>query len=181
MSVAGSGYAFLNISNPYVAWATYRGVLVTPPTTLERNGRFVSWWWSDLLRYRLHLARELHLERVRAQHFPDRISRLVGIFCFLDRDCAERTESWGPHFLPENLAELDLGEASGRDQLDANWISNASVVGPNEEWMSSYWQGEPYPCSDPIWETLVAGRVAVLGTEFRKRLTKSQKPIGPTV
>ena len=163
-----SGFAFLDVSRLYVAWATYRGVLITPPQQPERNGWFVSWWWTDLVRYQSKLARELQLERVRAQHFPNRISRLVGMFCFLDRDCAERAKDWGWHFCEENLVELDLREASGRDRLDANWIGNAELLDP-DEWMPRYWQGIPYPDAEPMWETLVTGRVAVLGTELRDR------------
>lgn len=169
---ADSGFAFLDISLPYVAWATYRGVLITPSTALVPNGRFVSWWRAQLLRYGSNLERELNLERVRAQHFPRRISRLVGMFCFLDRGCAERaTAAWGGHFRLENLAELSLTEATGRDRLDANWISHAdpSTIGRNEEWMSRYWRGEPFPGARPVWETLVEGRVAVLGTDLRER------------
>lgn len=170
-TVGGDGFAFLDICRPYVAWATYRSVLITPPTVQVPKGRFVSWWWANLLRDPVHLARELSLERVRAQHFPERISRLVGMFCFLDRSCAERATAWGGHFRAENLAELSLNEAVGRDRLDANWITNANRTadGPNGEWMSRYWQGEPYPGATPVWETLVEGRVVVLGTELRER------------
>ena len=169
---AGNGFAFLDINLPYVAWATYRGVLITPSTSLVPNGRFVSWWWAQLLRYRSNLERELHLERVRAQHFPTRISRLVGMFCFLDRGSAERaTAAWGGHFRLENLAELSLTEAAGRDRLDANWISHAdpNTIALNEEWISRYWRGEPFPGAKPVWETLVEGRVVVLGTDLRER------------
>ena len=170
-TVVGGGFAFLDICRPYVAWATYRSVLITPPTVHVPNGRFVSWWRAHLLRDPLHLARELSLERVRAQHFPERISRLVGMFCFLDRDCAERATACGGHFRAENLAELSLNEAVGRDRLDANWITHADprAVGPNGEWTSRYWQGEPYPGATPVWETLVEGKVVVLGTELRER------------
>ncbi len=179
---ADSGFAFLDISLPYVAWAAYRGVLISPSTTLVPNGRFVSWWRANLLRYRFNLQRELHLERVRAQHFPKRVSRLVGMFCFLDRSCAERaTAAWGGHFRLENLAELSLTEAAGRDRLDANWVSHAdpSTVGPNEDWMSRYWRGAPFPGAKPVWETLVEGRMVVLGTDLRERayrVVKAQWP-----
>ena len=111
----------------------------------------------------------MHLERVREQHFPQKISRLVGMFCFLDSACADRAMDWPGHFCKENLAELNLSEAAGRDRLDANWIAHASAVGLNEEWMLRYWQGEPYPDAAPVWETLVRGKVVVLGTGLRER------------
>ena len=131
----------------------------------------MSWWLANLLRDPVHLKREMSLEQVREQHFPERVSRLVGMFCFLDKACADRATDWGWHFRAENLAKLSLGEATGRDQLDANWITHANLdaVGPTEEWMSRYWNGERYPEAAPVWETLVEGKVTVLGTELRER------------
>ena len=175
------GFAFLDICRPYVAWATYRGILLTPPKTRVPGGRFVSWWLANLLRDPLHLERELSLERVREQRFRERTSRLVGMFCFPDKGCADRATDWGGHFREENLAELSLGEVTGRDQMDSNWIAfaNPRAVGPNEEWMRRYWSGEPYPDAEPVWEMLVEGKVAVLGTELRERAYRVVKDQWP--
>src|SRR5258708_1116970 len=64
-------------------------------------------WSGGLMRWDNQLARvgnELVIETVRAAHFPERISRLKGMFCFLDLESAERGCSWatGPysHFRP---------------------------------------------------------------------------------
>ena len=154
--LASDGYIFLDISCPYVAWAAYKGTLITPPNTETQNGRFVSWWLAGLLRNQENLARELALEQVRAQHFPERISRLIGIFCFLDESCANQAVCWGGHFKAENRVEISLGEARGRDRLDANWITHADpgAVSPNDAWIPRYWQGELYPNAEPVWETL---------------------------
>jgi hypothetical protein len=38
-------YAYLNVDNPICAWATYRGVLVTPPA----EPGFLSVWTAGLL------------------------------------------------------------------------------------------------------------------------------------
>ena len=43
-------FAFLDITRPYVAWAVYRGILVTPQQVPLPGGQFVSWWWANLLR-----------------------------------------------------------------------------------------------------------------------------------
>lgn len=175
------GYIFLDISRPYVAWAAYKGTLISPPNTERQGGRFVSWWLLGLLRNPRHLERELALERMRAQQFPERISRLKGIFCFLDKSCANQAVSWGGHFKAENLVEINLAEAQGRDQLDANWISYAdpSAVSFHDEWIQRYWQGEPYPNAEPVWETLVEGRATVLGTTVRERAYQVVKPCWP--
>lgn len=170
-------YAFLNINDPVCAWATYRGTLVSPPA----EPGFVSVWAAGLMRSDNHLARvgnEWLLEQHRAAAFPSRVSRLRGMFCFLDLESAERACSWatnrGSHFRPEYLAELNLSQATLRsDRLDANWISYAKrddagrLLGT--EWIHSYWAGEPYPHASPIWETLIDGRMIVLGTALRER------------
>ncbi len=166
------GYIFLDINRPYVAWATYRSVLISPPNIQDSNGRFVSWWQADLHRNSTHVKREIAIEEVRVQKFPGRVSRLNGIFCFLDKENAiDAADHWGGHFKTENLAEVNLLEAQGRDQLDSNWITYAdsNTVLPSVDWITRYWRGEPYPGKKPIWETLVEGKVAVLGTALRKQ------------
>ena len=165
------GFAYLDIALPYVAWSAYRGILITPPSAQVRGGRFVSWWLCNLLRNPGRIELEMALERVREQRFPERISRLVGLFCFLDKTCAARAVCWGGHFRAENLAELSFSEATGCNPLDANWITYADhrAKSPNEEWMSRYWQGQPCPDAEPVWEILVEGKVAVLRIDIRER------------
>ncbi len=137
-----------------------------------KGGRLVSWWFTNLLRDRRHLQRELALEQVREQQYPDRVSRLVGMFCFLKRAYADQAVCWGAHFRPGNLAEVSLCEATGHHHLqDANWITYAgcNAGAGSGEWMHRYWEGESCPNEKPVWEALVEGRVAVLGTSIRNR------------
>ena len=68
----------------------------------------------------MHLERELELERIRELHCPDKISRLVGLFCFLDEMSSKRALAWKGHFRQENLATLDLSDARGCGRQDAN-------------------------------------------------------------
>jgi hypothetical protein len=165
-------YAFLNIkSNPLTAWATYRGQLVSAP--LEPG--FLSVWSASLMRMNdpARIRRELTLEKIRASFYPDRVSRLRGMFCFLSRETAGRAaDLWGDpdnHFRPECLAELSLAEAgTRRDRLDANWIANLGEPEDIDR-VHLYWRGEAYPDDEPIWETLVGGRLTVLGIDLRNR------------
>lgn len=169
-------YAFLNINHPLCAWATYRGMLVCAPP----EPGFLSVWTAGTMRAEnpARIDRELILEPARLAQFPDRISRLRGMYRFLDIESADHAcASWASsanHFRAENLAELHLGEAGPkRDRLDSNWITHAPE---NEDgfltevaWIPSYWAGEPYPNATPIWETLVEGRMIVLGTSLREQ------------
>ena len=184
-AVAG-GYVFLDIQLPHVAWAAYRGVLVICPST----GGFVSSWAVSMLRAgQLQNAdcpivkRELELEKIRKQRFPNRISRLQGFYCFPDLENAKRALSsprWnGDHFTLKNLAELSLEDVQGRDRLDSNWITYFDRFSSADEWMPRYWEGEPFPDEEPIWETLLQGKAIVLGTDLRERaydVVKSKWP-----
>lgn len=72
------------------------------------------------------------------------------------------------------MAELSLTEAGARrDRLDANWITDAPFNEAGHlidgNWIQNYWAGHPYPNKEPIWETLVDGRLIVLGTDIRHR------------
>jgi hypothetical protein len=100
------------------------------------------------------------------------------MFCLMDAESATRACSWDSgqktHFQPKYLAELSLSEAGGRrDRLDANWITLApkDLNGylTDASWIPHYWKGSAYPGVEPVWETLVDGRLWVLGTDIRER------------
>lgn len=175
--LATDAYAFLDIDNPLCAWATYRGTLVSAPTT---HPGFVSVWTAGILRANdpSRVSFELAIEEVRTKHFPHRISRLQGMFCLPDIESAKRACLWDcarkTHFQPSYLAELSLIEAGDRrDRLDANWITHAPINKAgfltDITWIPQYWAGDPYPDESPTWETLVDGRLIVLGTDIRER------------
>ena len=161
-------WVFLNISNPVCAWATYRSVLVSVPS----GPGFISVWTAAMLKNGdpNRIRRELMLERHRATFFPQRVSRLKGMYCFTDLESAERALKWGSYFRAENLAELSLAQAKQGDRMDSNWISYSEIENSPDpkEAMDSYWSGKPYPHEDPIWEVLVEGRLIVLGVELRE-------------
>lgn len=164
-------YVFLDIGRPHVAWATYRGKLVTIPP--EPQG-FISLWFGDMLRQKesLHFKKEWALEQVRQGWFASRISRLRGFFCFPDFDSASRASriwntSGKDNYNLENLAEISLAETDGREVYDSNWITHSHDI--QLEWMQHYWNGDPFPNEEPVWEKLVEGNVVVLGTRLRER------------
>jgi hypothetical protein len=174
--LATDAYAFLDVDSPLCAWATYRGALVCAP---DKPG-FISVWTAGLMRSsdpgRMNF--EAAIEAVRAAQFPHRVSRLRGMFCLPDAESAKRACSWDQerrtHFQPEYMAELSLTEAgTRRDRLDANWITNAPTDTDgyltSSSWIRDYWAGDPYPNKEPIWETLVDGRLIVLGAGIRQR------------
>jgi hypothetical protein len=161
------GWAYLNISNPVCAWATYRGFLVSVPN----DPGVISVWAASMLKtadaVRIH--QESVLERCRATFYPERVSRLKGMYCFMDLQSAEAALNWGSHFKVQNLAELSFEEVQKGDRLDSNWITYGDFHDELNRAAFGYWSGQPMPNRDPIWEVIVEGRLIVLGTELRER------------
>lgn len=164
-----NGWAFLNLSNPITAWAAYRGCLVPVP----QNKGFISIWHAARIRggIKRTLQLENDLEEIRAEHFPDHISRLKGIFVFTDLLSAERATSWdGKHFNAEDLVELSLSEKTlSNPRMDANWITHSERDDLFPDWKYRYWSGEQYPNCEPIWEVLTDDKAWILGVEHRNR------------
>lgn len=172
------GWVFLDIRNPMCAWNVYRGGLSSVP---EGEG-FISVWAAGLLRQLKDgnpgaIKRELALEMVRADAYPNRISRLKGLYCFQDLQSAESALKWGNginHFRPAFLAELHLGKATSiGNRLDSSWITHAPLSSDGSfsslAWIPNYWAGSPMPGREPLWETVVEGRAWILGTDLRER------------
>jgi hypothetical protein len=182
MPLSTDAYAYLDINDPVCAWATYRSVLVSAGAAASRGeAALVSLMSAGLMRAgrQSRLSNELILESFRRARHPNRVSRLSGMYCFLDIESAERAAAvWGSfrnHFRPEFLAELHLQTSFSRDRLDSNWITfsprdeNGFFLTDDLNWIDRYWGGEPFPDRLPIWETLLEGRMIVLGIELRKR------------
>jgi hypothetical protein len=167
--ITTDAWAFLNISHPVCAWAAYRGVLVSA----RPDPGFLSIWTLSMIQSddQHRIQRELSLEIQRATYYPKRVSRLKGMYCFTDLRSAERAMKWGGRFNPQYLAELSLAEASKvSGKLDSNWITFELQEPPfPPRALNAYWSGLPHPQHEPIWETLVEGRLIVLGTDLRER------------
>lgn len=160
-------YAYLDVQSPVCAWCVYRGVLVA--ANMHDQPGFISVWSASLLRNSepQRLRREFTLEIARQVHFPNLVSRLSGMYCFVDIDSARRAaSSWRGHFELENLVELHLDGPRSSQKFDANWIRD-DLSDPT--WQNRYWQGDPCPDAEPIWEMVFDGRMIVLGTTVREK------------
>jgi hypothetical protein len=160
---------YLNVDDPVCAWATYRGLVVSANVVSNDPG-VLSVWLTRMLRRNggLFMTRECDLEQIRRAHYPEKVSRWWGIYTFPDADSAVRARTWGErHITTENHVEINLSEAQNASTHDSNWISSHGDH-PDRNWMLSYWKGDPCPSDEPIWETLVDGRIVVLGTDVRE-------------
>jgi hypothetical protein len=162
-------WAFLNIAHPVCAWATYRGVLVS---ALADPG-FLSIWALSMIQSNdvNRIQREISLEIHRASFYPKKTSRLKGMYCFTDLKNAEAAMGWGGHFKHQYLAELSLSESRKvSTRLDSNWITFSLKEPPFDAYaLNAYWSGLPHTEHEPVCETLVEGRMIVLGTQLRER------------
>jgi hypothetical protein len=178
-------YAYLNVDDPICAWATYRSVLVSvAPNGADDLIGGISVMSASMLRSgsRARLNNELAIESIRRLRHPGRVSRLRGMYCFLDKESAERAAVlWGSyrnHFRLEFLAELHLEAKSRIDRFDSNWITyakrdgNGFLLASELGQFDQYWEGREYPGKVPIWETIIEGRMIVLGTDLRDRAYK---------
>jgi len=170
-----SAFACINIEHPVVAWATYRGVLVSAQSGHEYPQCPVSVMMAGMLQRRndTRLINELAIEKVRQLRHAECVSRLTGMDFFEDPSALESVADWGGHFRSEYHTELGLLPGAIISRHDANWITFAprDHVGvlKSADWADAYWAGEPYSGRVPIWELIVNGRAAVYGTDLRER------------
>lgn len=170
------GFAYLNVEHPVVAWGVYRGVLVSAQATGTPPECPVSMMFAGIVQHRnnARFQNELQLDAVRLQRFAQEVSRLAGMYFFEDLAQARAATTWGGHFRPENLADLEIHPVGRATRFDSNWITYAGVDGDGRfdqtdlSWIDRYWSGQPLGNS-PVWETIIRGRAVVLGTEVRNR------------
>ena len=175
-------FAFLNVDNPWIAWLVYRGEMVSAQASKTHA---VSVWHAyyliDAARSGLRSAyyrREMALESVRSSSFPEKVSRLSGLYFFEDEDSArDAGRRWDGNFREEHLAEVELGSDPLVSRYDSEWITYG-MGSTDSSWMSSYLSGAQMgKC--PLWELLVEGRGLVLGTGVRQRAYETVKRTWP--
>lgn len=166
-------YAFVDVDHPVVAWAAYRGVLVSANAEYEPPHCPVSMMFAGMVycQNNIRMHNEFLIERHRQLQFPQQNSRLTGMYFFEDLSVAKKAYEWGGHFIPENLGEFELFSTKAITRVDSNWISYAPLQDGkmiDEGWISHYWSSEPYPGKEPVWELIVQGRGVLRGTELRQ-------------
>jgi hypothetical protein len=165
-------FAYINVSDPWIAWLAYRGEMVAAP---QINPRAVSIWHAKYLiamgraaikaeRYR----KETELEQFRSAQYPKSVSRLSGLYFFPTLEDAKRAENnWDGSFRQENLTEVDIVSLSRLSRYDSEWITH-DLGSSTNSWFDSYFSGVARG-ANPIWELLVEGRALILETSLRER------------
>lgn len=169
-------FAYLDVDHPVVAWGAYRGILVSAHAEARPPQAPVSIMFAGMIQNQnnARLHNELLIEAVRARHFPDQVSRLTGMYFFIDVAQASAALSWGGHFRRQNLVELEVQPVASYSKVDANWITYAErdsadrIDGTKTNWIEKYWAGDSFS-DQPVWEIIVDGRAVIFGTEVRER------------
>ena len=160
----------LRVTDPLVAWLTYRGVLQSIDSAAPA---FMSIWATTASRKstippaRWFYEREYLLEITRRTDNPAAVSRLTGLFVFPTRAHADRAVAEWPGFEDYYLNEVEIQPGSWVSDYDADWITSAGQS-LDAEASHAYVSGAPRTPS-PHTEWLVSGRVNVLGTELRSK------------
>lgn len=171
-------YAYLDIENSVAAaWGVMRGMLISP-IVLENSSEgkgFLSFMTASILSQQegKKLFNEALIEEARALIFPEKASRLRGLYFFENKDDAVKAEKWGYHFIEDNLSEILIPKKmiSKLTKVDSNWITYAELddegVIKDRTWIRKYWEGKPYN-ENPIWEIIFEG-VALIPNEGIRR------------
>jgi len=172
-------FAFLDLNHPPVAWAVMRGMLISADHAAPSTSTgFVSFMMAGMIQHQNNrrIFNELIVEYERAIRFPDRVSRLAGMYFFPTRAEARARigdSEWPAYFIAENLVEFELDTPSAPTMVDANWITHAPraedgrILTDDLTWIQKYWNSEPFSHA-PVWELISNGVAVVLDTNVRR-------------
>lgn len=178
-------YAYLNINNPMVAWEVAIGRIES--ICNDDNEFGVSIWHYNLLRNYFSSNRiiesrnEYELELIRMSSFPDKVSRLKGVYFFESKEMAEcAIERWGLNSYRKYIAEVEFfGE--NYTSVDSEWITTYlnSEDNVHNDWMRKYWAGETMGVR-PLTEVLASGFGIVHDKSFRSKAIQNVYNRWPT-
>ncbi len=160
------GYVYFNLADADVRWNLARGIFNTA-AEIQRfypQSTIVSFFLKSRIEHGVSiLEQELLLEQIRKQKFPNKPSRLTGLFYFSEKNDAENAQKYVnvKHFQNICLQEIALAPDIKIEKFDMNWISfyrEYKEQYPND-WMEKYWNGEICDIKTnqdipPIWESI---------------------------
>ncbi len=157
-------YVYLNIDAFPAAWAAYRGQLISSSVYGTESFRPVSYWVARLFRENtlIRLQKELLVEDIRRKYYPEKVSRLQGMYFWGDEKSAEHAEKWreeeGHYFDKDFLVEVGFSCIKPPTRADTTWIDDYLINDEvpcepgNTNWIHEYWKGNPQPYKEPKWE-----------------------------
>ncbi|WP_019217980.1 DUF2441 domain-containing protein [Legionella tunisiensis] len=97
MDKLDSGFIFLDVKHPLVAWECYRGRLISPIYIEELDIYHPSIMLAGIIETKnnIRLCNELLFEHVRATEFPTAVSRLKCLYTFKEKILLKRRKAGG--------------------------------------------------------------------------------------
>jgi len=169
-------WAYLNISNPIVAWEVAIGRICSaddPP----RESYGTSIWFYSLMQnlskngLDMRFLNELTLELTRLQTYPTAVSRLRGVYFFESEEMAiAAITRWGmPKQYLRFISSVNFS-ANMLTRVDSEWIT-WNLKSEDQSWMPKYWAGESYG-EVPLTEVLASGIGLIENMDLRNEAVK---------
>lgn len=163
-------FAYFNIDHPMVAWEVAIGRI---KSICDRNeDKFgVSLWFYGLMEKYIKDAsstsviNEFKLELVRQNIFPEKVSRLQGVYFFESKYLAETAlDRWGLSHRKKYISEVYFS-GNSYTEVDSEWITSY-LKSDDIEWMPKYWSGETLGVK-PLTEIIASGIGIIHNNELR--------------
>ena len=177
-------YAYFDIDRLNVAWEVAVGrIKSAPPNTPTNFG--VSIWSYNICKKLANdkcnksIFDEFALERERLIHYPNKVSRLQGVYFFKNKeDAIEAIHRWNIPKKNLNYISSVRFAATNMTEVDSEWITDCLGTGTQEQWMDKYWAGETR-WENPLTEILALGVGHVENTQLREQAYKNILKIAP--
>ena len=159
----------LDLNNPMVKWNVAIGALQSPLMVKKIDNLITTFFMANRLKNSTRLEMECELEVVRFMEFPDKISRLQGLFFFDNYDEFQKAIHIPP-FNRGTLVEASI-EPRSYSRHDMNWITYYNKKNYPDDWCQKYWRGEECPFSEygvPVWECITNKTLLILDETLRK-------------
>lgn len=172
-------HALIDMRNPFTVWECAIGRMRSACDV--PNGVAVSCFLYNKIRATseggiVWLKREFELEGIRAREYPDKVSRLSGLFLFSDNASARHGgRAWRMHSATTEISEVNFSIERG-NWHDSRWIDD--TTSPVSEWGKKYWSGQPKDAS-PRWELIASGIGLVVTKSVRERCYMSASARDP--
>ena len=128
---------------------------------VQHGGFGMSLWYYSLLRdcsiedASDRFAKEIMLEKVRINKFPNAVSRLRGMYFFKsESDANAALDRWGVSRNGKYISQINF-TATDMSEVDSEWITSC-LKSEDAEWMERYWRGETYGLK-PLTEVIASG------------------------
>lgn len=164
-------YAYLDITHPFVAWEVAIGRIKSVDDNNPEGFGISQWQYSLLSEYVNHglnqrFINELMLEHIRQKCYPQRVSRLQGVYFFeSEEDANNALDRWNMPYKKKYISAVKFS-ANKLTKVDSEWITNKFFSTSDIRWMNRYWEGEVYG-EAPLYEILASGIGVILNYDLR--------------